>query len=273
MTPHSDAFAPRCTDLRSDSVLEDAFSFAILVLLAAYGGVGRGSSIITPPVTPPATKVTVTVSPVTAIAQASTSVQFSESVQNSSNNGVNWSVNSVAGGSNRLGTISASGLYTAPANVSDTTDISVAATAQAEAGASSRAIVSVFAAPRIGVRVVNGAGKFYDLVMGTKFQLRGNNYWRFTPHVLGTPLNQTAMFHSTFGPGLYDAPRVEAALTAMEQSGYNIVKAWQDCCGATQGIGNPDSPGLSASNMANVADNRPINHKRRALAVTCSQEH
>src|SRR5665213_3313502 len=65
---------------------------------------------------PPPTIASITVtSPVPSIA-VNGSVQFSASVQNSAD-GVLWQVNAVSGGNNAVGTISPSGLYTAPAIV------------------------------------------------------------------------------------------------------------------------------------------------------------
>jgi serine protease len=58
--------------------------------------------------------VTVTVAPSTATIQASATQQFTATVANSTNTAVNWSVNFVPGGNSTAGTVSATGLYTAP---------------------------------------------------------------------------------------------------------------------------------------------------------------
>ena len=59
--------------------------------------------------------VVVTVSPSTQTLQVTQTQPFTATVTGSANQGVTWSVNDVAGGSATLGTIDASGLYTAPA--------------------------------------------------------------------------------------------------------------------------------------------------------------
>lgn len=225
-------------------------SALILSLCGGLAGCGGGSS--SPPPPPPPT-VTVSISPSAAIAQAGTTVQLSTTVANSSNQAVTWSVNGVAGGNTSVGTIS-NGTYTAPATVTDTTDVQVTATAVASSASAASATITIFAAPPIGVRVLDGAGEFFDRRSGATFTLRGNNYVRFAPHMIVPPVSQSVMYDSMFGPGLYDSARVEAAFAAMEHSGYNIVRALQDCCGATQGIGNPNGDGLSADYMRNVTD-------------------
>src|SRR2546421_16894 len=72
---------------------------------------------------------------------------------------------------------------------------------------------------RIGVRVVNGIGEFYDRVTGQKFVPRGNNYIRLGPQ---TDLSgRRVVYHSTFDPGSYNPSRAEAALERMHVDGYN----------------------------------------------------
>src|SRR5712692_651029 len=51
---------------------------------------------------------------------------------------------------------------------------------------------------RIGVRVVNGIGEFYDRVTGQKFVPRGNNYIRLGPQT--DPSGIRIITHSTFNP-------------------------------------------------------------------------
>ena len=60
------------------------------------------------------TPVSVSISPASASVQVSATQPFSATVTGSTNTGVTWSVNGVAGGNATTGTISAGGLYTAP---------------------------------------------------------------------------------------------------------------------------------------------------------------
>jgi hypothetical protein len=66
--------------------------------------------------------------------------QFAATVKNSSNTSVTWSVNNVTGGNSSVGTISATGLYTAPSQPGNYT---VAATSVADTAASAKAAVAV----------------------------------------------------------------------------------------------------------------------------------
>ena len=77
--------------------------------------------------------------------------QFTATVQGTSNQGVSWSVDGVAGGNSNVGTISSSGLYTAPANVGSHT---VTATSSALPSYSVNASVSVVNAPAGTVSVL-----------------------------------------------------------------------------------------------------------------------
>src|SRR5665213_4485767 len=85
---------------------------ALLLLAALQIACGGAAGNSDPP--PAIASITVT-SPVPSIA-VNGSVQFSASVQNSAD-GVLWQVNAVSGGNSAVGTISPSGLYTAPAIV------------------------------------------------------------------------------------------------------------------------------------------------------------
>lgn len=86
--------------------------------------------------------VSVTVSPGSATVQVSQTQQFAATVSGSSNTSVIWTVNGVAGGNSIDGTISTSGLYTAPAAVPSST-VTVAATSAADWSKSGQAAVDV----------------------------------------------------------------------------------------------------------------------------------
>jgi hypothetical protein len=77
---------------------------------------------------------------------------------------------------------------------------------------------------RIGVRVKDGVGEFYDRETGEKFVPRGNNYIRLANQsAAGEP---NVIYHSTCDPGLYDSARVEQAFTKMKQENYNVVRVF-----------------------------------------------
>ncbi len=77
--------------------------------------------------------------------------QFSVIVANTSNTGVTWSVNGVAGGNSTVGTITAAGLYTAPSILPAQTSVTVEAVSQADASKSSSAAVTIASGVTVGV--------------------------------------------------------------------------------------------------------------------------
>jgi len=69
--------------------------------------------------------------------------QFTATVTGSSNTAVSWSVNGVAGGNSKVGTISTAGLYTAPQDLPSPATVTVTATAQADTTRSASASVTI----------------------------------------------------------------------------------------------------------------------------------
>ena len=84
--------------------------------------------------------VSIAISPTNATLLVNTTQQFSATVSGSSNTAVTWSVDGVAGGNSTTGTISSSGLYTAPAAAGSHT---VRATSVADTTKFAQAAVSV----------------------------------------------------------------------------------------------------------------------------------
>jgi len=90
---------------------------------------------------PSAPTVTVTSSASTVL--LGNQVQFTAQVTGTTNTAVTWSVNGVAGGNSTVGTISASGVYTAPGDLPNPAKISVSATSQADTSTSGSASITV----------------------------------------------------------------------------------------------------------------------------------
>lgn len=208
---------------------------------------GTGTAPITPP--PPATPIQVSVSPATANVAAMGTKEFVAQVSNSSDHTVSWQVNGITGGNAEVGTISETGLYTAPNHPASTT---VTAVAHADSSKTGSGAVTVLAPHRIAVRT-NAAtlADLYDSESGLKFVARGSNYIR-----LGTMTrfdgSTMSGYHSTFNVGMYDAARAETALERMHDDGYNVVRVWVNgCCEGS--IGNP-AGGLNAAYAANLKD-------------------
>jgi hypothetical protein len=98
------------------------------------------------PEPPPPASISVSISPTSASLPVGQSKQFSATVSGTTNNTVNWLVNGTQGGSPTLGTISSSGLYTAPSAV-PAGAVTVTAQSAAQASATASAAVTVTAAP------------------------------------------------------------------------------------------------------------------------------
>ena len=110
--------------------------YALLALgLASCGGGGGGGPTPQP--------VSVSISPTTASVEIGNTVQFTATVSNTSNTAVTWQVNNVTGGNATVGTISTSGLYTAPAAVPNPNTVTVKAVSQADATKSASATVTI----------------------------------------------------------------------------------------------------------------------------------
>jgi hypothetical protein len=85
----------------------------------------------------------VNILPQQAMLGVNQSQSFSVTVQNSSNTTVSWQVNSIPGGNPTIGTISASGAYTAPASIPNPATVQVMVVLQANTSASAAAAVTI----------------------------------------------------------------------------------------------------------------------------------
>ena len=101
---------------------------------------------------------------------------------------------------------------------------------------------------RLGVRVVNEVGEFYDRTTNERFVPRGNNYTRLVANTLPC-LDRGSPYHAVFNVGVYDASRTDKTLAAMQQNGYNVVRVFLNgsCLGKKEG-------GLNQDYVNNIAD-------------------
>ena len=157
------------------------------------------------------TSIAVTVTPPAVTLAASQTQSFSAAVTGSTNSSVNWFVNGIAGGNSSLGTISQSGVYTAPASL-PASAVSISAVSVANSKASATAVVNFSAppppTPQVSISVSPSA------VTLTPGQTQA-----FAAAVTGTNNSQVSWFvngvpagNSTLGTvtnsGLYTAPTV-----------------------------------------------------------------
>jgi hypothetical protein len=123
--------------LKSVSIRWGAAIFFAVFLLGCGGVVGPAS----PP--PPPSGITVSLTPSSASVLLGEPQIFTATVNNSTNTAVNWSVNGISGGNPAVGTISASGVYTSPADLPATGSVTVQATSAADNSKSATALVTV----------------------------------------------------------------------------------------------------------------------------------
>ncbi len=106
-------------------------------------GTGCGGGAAAPPNPPPTRAIQVTVAPANSSVVLGNTVAFNATVTGTSDSGVTWSVNGIAGGSAATGRISADGVYTAPADLPDPATVNVTATSRADTSKSGSASVTV----------------------------------------------------------------------------------------------------------------------------------
>ena len=123
----------RVVDCRVPTAMRNLLSFRHVFL--ALSLTGCAGSAITNNQPPPPSSISVVVSPPTASIRAGDTFQFSHTASGTTNTAVTWSI--IGGGSSTLGTISASGNYTAPGSLPNPNIITVRATSSADSSASS----------------------------------------------------------------------------------------------------------------------------------------
>jgi hypothetical protein len=144
-------FNTRCKPVSSERLMNgDRLTAALILLLAsglsACGGSQTQPSTPSPPPPPPPPQISISILPASANLAAGGSQQFTASVTGGSNTAIIWEVNGVAGGNAVTGTISTTGLYTAPNSASNNV---ISAVAQANQSDSAKASVSVLAPHRL----------------------------------------------------------------------------------------------------------------------------
>ena len=104
-------------------------------------GRGAGASTTTPTTAPAATKMVL--GSVPASLTVGQTFQFTARVLNTTNTATTWSVGGVRGGDSTVGTISSTGLYTAPASVPSPASVTITATSNADVSNSASVRVTI----------------------------------------------------------------------------------------------------------------------------------
>ncbi len=195
---------------------------ATLLVLGCGGGSSSPAGSDNSPTTP--SNAAVSVSPSAANVRAGDSLQFT--VSGSASADVTWAVNGTTGGSSGLGTISATGNYTAPAVLPNPNTVTISATSDSSSSATSSSAVALMnPVPALtgASPATVGSGNFSITINGNKFVAGAQAF-------LGT----TALI-TNFG----SSTRLSA--TGAAASGGNFALT----------VRNPD-PGASTSNGVNL---------------------
>src|SRR6185369_7061992 len=107
------------------------------------------------------TAVSVSVSPTSATVTGGNSQQFSATVSGTSNTSVMWAVNGIQGGNSTLGSISSTGMYSAPSCPSQSS-VTVTATSSYDSSASANASVAISGSASAGT-----GGNYYVATNGS----------------------------------------------------------------------------------------------------------
>jgi parallel beta-helix repeat protein len=143
-----------------------SLAFPLLILLGGCGG----NNMSTPPPPPPqSATVTVTVSSSSSSVLLGSTQQFTATVTGTSNAAVTWSVNGISGGNSTLGTISSTGLYTAPQDLPNPASVTVQAASQASSSASGSAPLTIVS--DIGITVATNPAGMSSVFPGGTVQL------------------------------------------------------------------------------------------------------
>ena len=145
---------------------------AVLLLSLSAALTGCSGGIVGGPGSGP---IAIQILPTQATLHPNDTQQFTATVTGTSNTAVTWEVNNVTAGNSTVGTISSSGLYTAPANVPNPSTVTVTAVSQADSTKSASAAVAIVSPTMVTVTVspspatvaANGTQQFTATVTGT----------------------------------------------------------------------------------------------------------
>jgi len=173
--------------------------------------------------------IVVTVSPSSALLAINTAQQFTATVTGTNYTGVIWSVDGVNGGNTTVGTITSSGLYTAPSAAGGHTVTATSIFSPRSSGSAAVSVISMTIMPTSAMLQPNGMQQFTATVQGTNNQgvtwsvdgvIGGNN-------MVGT-ITTTGLYTAPGQPGSYTVAAtsnalpsysVNASVTVISQSG------------------------------------------------------
>jgi hypothetical protein len=227
--------------------------------------------------------------------------QFTASVSGTSNTAVTWSAGGVTGGNGTVGTISASGLYTAPAMMPTPSEITIAAVSAASPTISGTAMVDVHvhhdnqdlqSAPiKLGTSGGNktdqaaSGGKLFCCsgTLGSLVSRSGNFYILSNNHVLdksgqgtaGDPISQPGLADTNCGeqPNTIVANLSQAAplgSSNVDAAIAQIASGQVDTTGSILDLAAVGQPAAPSSTVATPAVGQSVAKSGDATGLTCS---
>jgi hypothetical protein len=142
------------------------FAVCAVLLLACFGCGGGSQTVPGGPNGNPA--VSISIAPTTASVSVGATQAFVATVQNTTNSAVTWQVNGVTGGNSTTGTISTSGLFTAPTSVPSPAGVTVTAISQADSTQSASASVTITSSSSVPVSISISPTTASVVVSGTQ---------------------------------------------------------------------------------------------------------
>ena len=249
---------------------------------------------------PSSVSTAVHVSPSTATVATSATQQFTATVTGIANTAVNWSVNGVAGGNSTVGTISATGLYTAPSSIPNPDPVKVAATAQGDPsippGSASVTVINPpdnQKAQPFPIKLGTTGGNVNDFTikgsiitccsgtLGSLVSRGGAEFILSNNHVLARS-DQAKPGEAISQPGLVDnrckAGNTVAHLTQaapLKTSGVDaalaaVVSGGVDSSGTILDLGTNQDPAPPAGTLATAAMGMAVAKSGRSSGLTCS---
>jgi hypothetical protein len=290
--------------LRSQMVLAIGTIAAVLAGCSGGGSSGQNSNK-----SGSSSAVSLSLTPTSATVIVNKPEQFQATVTGSTNTAVTWEVNGVVSGNATIGTISSTGLYTAPATVPNPATANVIAIAQASAAANQSASVLIVAsnsnqqAQSIPVKLGTSGGNANDSntqgsqitccggTLGALVQRNGNFYILSANHVLarsdsaniGDPIIQPGLIDSdcsatgaTTVANLSQFANLQAAGTDVDAAIAQIVSGTMDTSGnilllgSTANGGTADPGPPHAGNGITATIGENVAKSGRTSGLTCS---
>jgi YVTN family beta-propeller protein len=183
--------------------------------------------------------VRVQVVPATATIAAGETLKFTATVTGTSNQGVSWLVNGIAGGNSTTGLIDPSGNYTAP-TTTPAASVTITATSAADTTKSGTATVTVSAASDAALTSIDPITTSQGSALQNVY-LTGSNFFTTDTVYVTAPGQAAAAVPTTF----ISATLLRAAIPASL-----LTAAGQDQLSVLRHNGSPNTPGPLALNVA-----------------------